>query len=295
MVPARALFRAAVDVRRVIGALRAVRTRGRPRPVVRVVQPAVRRIEQVWRFVGRHQGFPFGRRVGAVDRLRPVEAAVALRDEVGMEVTDVAVGVRVDRIVRRVRMQFHRVAKLFVVARLRTRVRLNERVHRVLHQPDAHPSAVLLADDGAVVGEICREFFLAHAGGGFVRDGDVLDGDRPIFVAVAVDEPALLASHGLEVLVDVVDAARRVHPAGAVVEALVDEELAPRDRAICVQPLLARHLRLGAEKERRVRVDQQERVTAGRIRGCDRDAVRAGRLDVDPAVIARIGVRAGGF
>ena len=47
-----------------------------------------------------------------------------------------------------------------------------------------------------------------------------------------------------------------MHPAGALVESLIDEELSPRDRAVRVQPFVARHLHLGAEEERRVRVDQ---------------------------------------
>ena len=40
-----------------------------------------------------------------------------------------------------------------------------------------------------------------------------------------------------------------------VVESLVDEELSPRHRAVRVQSFVARHLQLGAEEERRVRID----------------------------------------
>ena len=50
-----------------------------------------------------------------------------------------------------------------------------------------------------------------------------------------------------------------------VVEALVDEELAPGHRAVGVEPLVARHLQLGAEEERRVRVDQQQRVAVDAV------------------------------
>ncbi len=103
---------------------------------------------------------------------------------------------------------------------------------------------------------------------------------RPLFGAVFVDVPAALVRHRLEVLVDVVDAAGRVHPAGAIVEPLVDEELAPRERAVRVQALVAHHLRFGAEEEGRVRIDQQQRVVSGGVRGRDGDAVRSGRLDV---------------
>ena len=69
--------------------------------------------------------------------------------------------------------------------------------------------------------------------------------DRPLLGAVAVGEAVALLRHRLEVLVDVVDAARRVHPAGALVEALVDEELSPGQRAVRVQPFVAGHLRFG--------------------------------------------------
>src|SRR5215216_2004112 len=50
-------------------------------------------------------------------------------------------------------------------------------------------------------------------------------------------------------LVDIVDPARRVHPAGLGVEALVDEELPPGRGTIGVQPLPAGDLLLGAEEE----------------------------------------------
>ncbi len=49
--------------------------------------------------------------------------------------------------------------------------------------------------------------------------------------------------------VDVVDAARGVHPAQPVVEPLIDEELAPRQRAVGIQALLTRDVCLFAEEE----------------------------------------------
>ena len=62
------------------------------------------------------------------------------------------------------------------------------------------------------------------------------------------------------------------------IEPLVDEELAPRRRAIGVQPRVARYLRLGAEEEAGVRVDQQEGVAVARPLGRNGDAVRSARL-----------------
>ncbi len=65
-----------------------------------------------------------------------------------------------------------------------------------------------------------------------------------------------------------------MHPAGAFVEALVDEELAPRDCAIGIQAFFAGHLQFGAEEERGVGIDQQQRVMVARVRRRDSDAVR---------------------
>ena len=69
-----------------------------------------------------------------------------------------------------------------------------------------------------------------------------------------------------------------MHPAGALVEALVDEELAPGHGAVGVEPFVADHLQFGAEEERGVGIDQQQGVVVGGVRGRDGDAVRAGRL-----------------
>src|SRR4051812_41405123 len=65
-----------------------------------------------------------------------------------------------------------------------------------------------------------------------------------------------------------------MHPAGAVVESLVDEELTPRYRAVVVEALLTRNLHLGAEEKRGVRIDEKERVVGERVRWRDGDAVR---------------------
>ena len=74
-------------------------------------------------------------------------------------------------------------------------------------------------------------------------------------------------------IVDHVDPARRVHPADIRVEALIDEELAPGRSAVGVQPFLARHLKLGAEEEAGVRIDQEEGVAVLRVGRSDREAV----------------------
>ncbi len=111
------------------------------------------------------------------------------------------------------------------------------------------------------------------------RNDDLLHDERPLFRADAIGVAAVgLLRDRLDILVDVVDAARGVHPAGLVVEALVDEELSPGQRAVGVQAFLAHHLRFLAEEERRMRVDQQHRLARRGVRAGDGDAVRSGRL-----------------
>ena len=164
MEASRALLAAALHVGGIVSLLGAVRAGRRPRPVVRVVEPAVGRIQQTGRLVDRQHAGPLRRGIAAVHRFGPVESDVAPRNEVGMEVGDGAVGVGVDRVVRRVGVQLHRLLERLVALRLHARVRLRERLQRLLHQPDAHPFAVRLADDGSAVRAVDREILVRHAG-----------------------------------------------------------------------------------------------------------------------------------
>ena len=68
------------------------------------------------------------------------------------------------------------------------------------------------------------------------------------------------------------------------VEALIDEELAPGDRAISVQPLVAAHLQFGPEEEAGVRVDHQQGMAAFRPGRRDGKAVRPLRLAIGKAL-----------
>src|SRR4051794_967449 len=81
----------------------------------------------------------------------------------------------------------------------------------------------------------------------------------PDLVAKALAAPLDL----LGKLVDIIDAARRVHPAGVAVESLVDEELPPGGGAVDVESFAARHLQFGPEVEAGVRIDQKERSAVG--------------------------------
>src|ERR1041385_8147002 len=104
--------------------------------------------------------------ITAVDGLGPVEFRIAARNEVAMKIGDVPVTISEDRIVRRVRVQLHRLAELSVVARLYARVGLREGLYRFLHQRDAHPLITLRANDRAVLRAIDGEGSFAHS---FVR------------------------------------------------------------------------------------------------------------------------------
>ena len=163
MEASRALLDAALHVGGIVGLPRAVRAGSRPWPVVRVVKPAVGRIHQAGRLVDRQHAFPLRCGIAAVHWFGPIESGVALRNEVGVEVGDGAVGVGVDRVVRRVGMQLHRFLERLVAPCLRAQVGLRERLQRLLHQPDAHPLAIRLTDDGPVMRAVDRELLLRHA------------------------------------------------------------------------------------------------------------------------------------
>src|SRR4051812_23395446 len=82
-----------------------------------------------------------------------------------------------------------------------------------------------------------------------IAQGDPLRSHRPQVTTVAVECLRLLLDDRLRVLVDRVGPGRGVHPAEPRVEALVDEELSPGDRAVGSEPAVAGHLQLGAEVE----------------------------------------------
>ena len=146
-----------------------------------------------------------------------------------------------------------------------------------------------------MVRAIDRECLSGHARGRPIRHGDRADGHGPLGGAVAVVVAVALLHHRFRVLVDGVYAARGVHPADVFVEALVDEELPPRHRPVGIQPFLAHHLHFGTEKERRVRVDEEQRVVVHGVRRRDGDTVRARRVRVGVVPLPRADRRGGGI
>ena len=112
-----------------------------------------------------------------------------------------------------------------------------------------------------------------------VGHGDALLGQRAPIGAVQIMIFAALLLHGQRELIDIVDARRRVHPAGVPVEALIDEELPPGAGAIGIKALAAFDLGFAAEIEAGVRVDEQQGVARRAAAGRQRHAVGAGRFE----------------
>src|SRR6185312_5686252 len=102
----------------------------------------------------------------------------------------------------------------------------------------------------AMLGEVRGERpCLDRAALGAVTDGDVAAGDGQFLVAKFVEILAVLLRNGFGEFVDRVDAGGSVHPADVLVEALVDEELAPGRGAVGIEAFVAGDLRLAAEIE----------------------------------------------
>src|SRR4029079_18256628 len=107
---------------------------------------------------------------------------------------------------------------------------------RPVHHREADPTAVLGPDDRAAMREEGGEGARTHAAvGETVADRDRLRVQRAAGRAVTVAAALAAAFDRLGKFVDIVDAARGVHPPRVGVEALVDEELAPGGRAVRVE------------------------------------------------------------
>ncbi len=284
-VDAARVFRVHRHIGRVVAGLGAVRTGCRVRPVVGVIDPAILRVEEGNGFFYLVQALPFGGRVAAIDRMLEVEPGIAARDEIAVEIGDIAVCIRIDGVVRGVGAQLHRFVEFLVVARLGAQERLRERLERLVHQLHGDPLAVPGPHDGAVVAVVHLHRLAGHAAGGLVRQLDIDRLQRALLVAVLVEILAIPVDDGFQVFVDDVAATGRMHPAHPVVKTLVHEELAPGHGAVGVQPLPAVHLHFGTEIERRMRVDHQQRVAVFGDRRCNGKPVGAARLVVEVAAL----------
>ena len=124
-----------------------------------------------------------------------------------------------------------------------------------------------------MLGAVDRELFLGHPIPTLVGNRDLFHIDEALLTSVPVVQFAGPFDDRLEVFVNIVHAARRVHPADAVIETLIDEELTPRHRAVCIQTFRTKHLRFGPEEKRCVRIDQEQGMMRRRVGWRDRDTV----------------------
>src|SRR3974390_2616451 len=91
------------------------------------------------RFLDAQKALPLGCGVAAMYGAGPVELGIAARDEVSMEVGDIAIGIGEDGVVRRVGLKLHGLPVRLIIAGLGARVGLREGFDRLLHQADRHP------------------------------------------------------------------------------------------------------------------------------------------------------------
>src|SRR5215510_7432911 len=139
-------------------------------------------------------------------------------------------------------MQFHRLLELCVAFRLGSHKGLHQRFHWFLHQTDTDPFTFRRGDYGTVLGAVDAERSLSHSIIGLIRYLDHGCRDRSLFISVLVIKALALLHYRFEIPVDGINGARGMHPTTSLVEALVDEELSPRCRAVGVQTLVARHV-----------------------------------------------------
>ena len=230
--------------------------------------------------VKRHQFLPIGSRIAAIHRLGVIKTRITLWDEVSVPVSDVTVGIREDRVVRRVGLQLHGLAVSCIAARLRSQKALLQRRDRRIHQSEGDPVIAIVAYHRAVVVVISVEDAFLHALRGLVPQGDLPAFEAALFGPILVSETATLWDDGLQVFVHRIHVAGGVHPTGAVIEALIDKHLSPGHCAVGVEPFIAGHLQLRPEEKRRVRIDQKQSVMIHRIRRRDGKTVGATRFAV---------------
>src|SRR5579864_8012275 len=121
-------------------------TGSRPRPVVRVIQPAALRVPQIGRLVYFQQALVFSGRIAPIHRSRPVEGRISPRNVVAVEISDITLRGSKQGVVRGVGEEFHGLFVRLVISSLGSQIRLLQGLHGLLHASEAHPLAVLLAN-----------------------------------------------------------------------------------------------------------------------------------------------------
>src|SRR4051794_33015399 len=113
------------------------------------------------------------------------------------------------------------------------------------------------------MGPVNGKFPAAHRTGRFERHQNLLRGYGAPFRAVLVEVLAVPLLHCLEIFVDDIDAAGGMHPAGTIIETLINEELSPGGCTVRIQSLLANHLQFRPEIKARVRINEEQRMMIG--------------------------------
>ena len=240
----------------------AARTRHREGRGVAILNPARGRVAHLHNIFYGMQTLPVGGGIAAIHGLLPVEVGVAAGHEIAVPVGDGAVFIRKNGVVRRVAVQPHHLFVAGVVRCFRAQIRLREGVQRCVHHVDGNPLTIFFARDGAVLREVHREIFVGHTLARLIRQPHGPHPHGPLLSAVFVDIPIAFFLDGFQVFVHRIGVAGRVHPAALFVKALINKELPPRHGPICVQPRPAHHVYLRPEIERRVRINQQQRMAS---------------------------------
>ena len=214
-----------------LGTARASRS---PGPIIRVVRPATFRVNDVWLLFKLQQPLPLRGGIAAVHRFRPVERRVATRNEIGVEIRNVALGVGKERVVRRICVKLHCLVEARQIRGLGPRVALHQCLERLLHDANGHPPAAGGPHDRPEMRVVDHELLLSHSTGGGVRHRNGLGDQRLRYATDRVHILIATFRHGFQEFVAAIGRTGGVHPAGFAVEALIDKELTPGGRTVGV-------------------------------------------------------------
>src|SRR5205807_7040918 len=89
-----------------------------------------------------------------------------------------------------------------VISRFGSRIGLRQRFDGLLHDPEAHPLAIRLTNDGAVMRAVDRELLLFHSVAGAVGHANHRGDKRTLFGSVLVEIAIALLHDGFQILVD---------------------------------------------------------------------------------------------
>ena len=141
-----------LHIGRVVSLAQGTCPRAVPGRIIHVEQVPALRIQQMRHLTHRHQSLPIRRWVAPIHRLGVIELRIADGNKVTVPISDVAVGIRKDRVVGGVRPQLHGLAVFGIVPRLSPQVTLLQSGHGSIHQLDGDPTVPILPDHRPVQG-----------------------------------------------------------------------------------------------------------------------------------------------